>query len=94
MLRDLLIDFFDIDFFDSSLLSSFFNSFLIIIQFSIRLISYIARYLYIIKSLRYDFDFINQICDQCNATLFKNEISERCYNNNKIEIVTFKINVL
>ena len=74
LLRDLLIDFFDIDFFDNPLSNSSFNSFLIIIQFSIKLINYIARHLYIIKSLRHNLDFINQICDRYNTTSFINEI--------------------
>ena len=76
LLRDLLIDFLDIDFFNNFLSNSSFNFLLTIIQFLIRLTNYIARHLYIIKSLRYDFDFINQICDRYDATSFKDELFE------------------
>ena len=76
LLRDLSTNFFNIDFFDRIFSNSFFNSFLRSAQPSIRLINYITRQLYIIQSLRYGFDSMNQICNQCEAASFKNETSK------------------
>ena len=54
-MRDLLMNFLNIDFLNNS----FFLKIIQFIQFLIKIINYITYFLYIIKFLRYNFDFIN-----------------------------------